>query len=172
MWWAFSYYNLIIYIKFLVIQPRRFKWKRVFKNRLVTPFKETSLCFGRQGLKTYHPSILTSKQLTKIVLLAKKAARKRQETERYFWVRTFPNTPTTRKVLNSRMGKGKGKFKGWSLMVKGGSMFCEFLRLKHGRLLYYKKQIESRIHSPLRTISLEKGNVPLFQFRSRMRKLS
>jgi ribosomal protein L16/L10AE len=45
----------------------------------------------------------------RLKLFLKKAARKTDKTLRRVWVNTFPHIPLTKKVIGSRMGKGKGK---------------------------------------------------------------
>jgi ribosomal protein L16/L10AE len=50
-----------------------------------------------------------NKAIFKIKLFLKKSVRRSNITNRLLWLNIFPHIPVTKKVIGSRMGKGKGK---------------------------------------------------------------
>ena len=67
------------------------------------------LNFGQIGLVLKKPIRLNSKKIFRIKLFLKKAAKRSDKTRRKVWINVFPHLPLTKKVIGSRMGKGKGK---------------------------------------------------------------
>lgn len=147
----------------LSIQPKNILRKRLHKRRrAIHPLHTSYLTFGDVGINLLRPFQMTTKQLGRFVLILKKTARKRDKTNRIFWVRLFPNFPLTRKVLNSRMGKGKGKYKCWSLRIAGNATIVELERIKFGRFLYLMKQIRARTTTLVCPIFQSPVRIPLF----------
>ena len=69
-----------------------------------------SLVYGQSGILNQNPHFLFfNKHLFKTKLFLKKAVRRSGITNRYMWFKIFPHIPVTKKVIGSRMGKGKGK---------------------------------------------------------------
>ena len=94
----------------MVLQPRKFKYKLLQKNRkLPVKRKLTKLNFGQIGLALRQPLRLNSKKIFRIKLFLKKSAKRSDKTRRRVWLNVFPHVPLTKKVIGSRMGKGKGK---------------------------------------------------------------
>lgn len=95
----------------MVLQPRRFKYKLRQKSRKLpaTQNFKKKLNFGQAGLMLKQPLRLNSKRLFRIKLFLKKAAKRSENTRRRVWVNAFPHLPLTKKIIGSRMGKGKGK---------------------------------------------------------------
>lgn len=95
----------------LVLQPRKFKFKLKHKRRRLNYNVRLTrkLIFGDAGLVLTKPLIINSKKMFRLKLFLKKAARRSDKTGRKVWVNAFPHLPLTKKVIGSRMGKGKGK---------------------------------------------------------------
>ena len=95
----------------MVLQPRRFKYKLRQKGRKLPILQNSKkkLNFGQAALVLTQPFSLNSKRLFRIKLFLKKAARRSENTRRRVWINAFPHLPLTKKVIGSRMGKGKGK---------------------------------------------------------------
>jgi len=55
--------------------------------------------------------LLKSNNLNNFKLILKKLTKKSNITKRKFWFNLFPQLPLTKKIIGSRMGKGKGKIK-------------------------------------------------------------
>ena len=79
------------------------------KNRKIIHFKHNKLNYGQVGLKLLQPLRLTSRHIFRFKLFLKKGSKRVDKTYRKLWFNIFPTLPLTKKVLGSRMGKGKGK---------------------------------------------------------------
>ena len=82
-------------------------------NKQTSPFQsqnQKKLQYGQFGLLNQNPNfLLFNKFLFKLKLFLKKSVRRSNITNRHLWVKVFPHIPVTKKVVGSRMGKGKGK---------------------------------------------------------------
>jgi large subunit ribosomal protein L16 len=130
----------------LKLQPKNFKHKRLFKNRILRHFNDSPfLKWGDIGLLILRPIQITSRRLSKFKLFLKRCVRKFDITARHLWFNAFPHLPLTKKTTNARMGKGKGKLNAWFTNVRGGIFLIEFLNVRHGRALYFMRQIFFRL---------------------------
>ena len=137
----------------MVLQPRKFKYKLLQKNRkLPVKRKLTKLNFGQIGLALRQPLRLNSKKIFRIKLFLKKSAKRSDKTRRRVWLNVFPHVPLTKKVIGSRMGKGKGKLSIWSVGLKTGHLLIEFKNLRTGRALYYIRQSRFKLKSSFKVI--------------------
>jgi ribosomal protein L16/L10AE len=93
----------------MLLRPRKFLYKTIQKPRAYITPKKVVTTFGPISVFTKRPLMLTSHKMFRIKLFLKKATRKTDKTGRYFWINLFPYLPLSKKVLGSRMGKGKGK---------------------------------------------------------------
>jgi ribosomal protein L16/L10AE len=105
----------------MLLRPRKVNFKSTHKKRSLntikltyTPsslfFKKKNLIYGQSGLLNKNPNFfIYNKHLFKIKLFLKKAVRRSTVTNRHLWFKVFPHIPVTKKVIGSRMGKGKGK---------------------------------------------------------------
>ena len=119
------------------------------KNRTICFFNITyKLKFGIIGLFLTQPLFLTGKHIHKFKLFLKKATKKHDKTYRKFWFNGFPSLPLTKKSINSRMGKGKGKTDAWFVKLRPGSFLFELKNLRQGRAFYFLKQMKIRISVP------------------------
>ncbi len=152
---------MIICVK-LLLKPRRFNYKKLHKQRkVVYSNSRITLNFGSCGLLLLQPLQLSSKRLIKFKLFLKRAVRKSDKTKRFFWFNGFPHLPLTRKPLGSRMGKGKGKVEIWFAQLKPGSFLFEFVNLRHGRALYFFKQMMIRLQVPSKPVFKNSFYLPL-----------
>jgi large subunit ribosomal protein L16 len=93
----------------LLLRPRKFTYKNIQKRRSLNKLVNKKLTYGNVGLLLTQPLRVNSRQIFRYKLFLKKASRKKDKTLRMLWFNAFPHLPVTRKVLGSRMGKGKGK---------------------------------------------------------------
>jgi large subunit ribosomal protein L16 len=99
----------------MLLRPRKINYKNSHKKRSYKKLKSklplnSKLIYGQFGLKNLNPNfILYNKHLFKLKIFLKKSVRRSNITNRYLWVNIFPHIPVTKKVIGSRMGKGKGK---------------------------------------------------------------
>ena len=129
----------------MLLNPRKFKNKNIFKKRSYVNFKRVSLSYGQYGLRLLQPLWVSNKQVFRYKLLLKKAAKRSDKTSRKVWFNLFPHLPLTRKVEGSRMGKGKGKLAGWVAKLSPGPCMFEFKNLRTGRAKYYCRQVMYRL---------------------------
>jgi len=99
----------------MLLRPRKTNFKNSHKKRSYKSIGHKlnlnhKLTYGQFGLKNENPNfLLFNKYLFKIKIFLKKTVRRSNITNRYLWVKAFPHIPITKKVIGSRMGKGKGK---------------------------------------------------------------
>ncbi len=79
------------------------------------------LAFGSFGIKTLEEALPTARPLAP----ARQAPTRYMKREAQLWIRTFPDTPTTKKPLDVRMGKGKGDPEYFVARVTPGPMLFE-----------------------------------------------
>lgn len=138
----------------MVLRPRKFIYKSKFKRRVFRSSINPKLSYGHIGLKVLQPLQFNSKYLFRLKLLVKKSARRSDKTRRRVWLNAFPHLPLTRKVAGSRMGKGKGKLSGWFSRTPSGINLVEFYNVRHGKALYYCKQVKHRLPVKSKVVSV------------------
>ena len=137
--------------------PKRYKYKRIFKNRTNYFFRKTNfLNFGQYGVLTLQFFILTARRIFRLKIYLKRSVKKPDITQRKFWFNASPHLPITKKPIGSRMGKGKGKTKKWFAPVKPGTILVEFRNLRHGRAIYFFQRLTFKLKS--RVVFLNKFN--------------
>lgn len=134
---------------FMLLQPRKFKYKTRQKSRSVAMAGEARLAYGDSGVRLLQPLRLTGRRIFRLKIFLKKAARKPDITKRRVWFNAFPHIPLTKKGKGLRMGKGIGKLSAWQVKVRGGVFLVEFRNLRPGRMLYFSKQLQNKL--PVRT---------------------
>ena len=139
-----TYFSIkILYIyKYImqIFQPKSSKFKKTRKGKLYQfDFKNNVLKYGNIGIKSIESGLINSYQLESIITSLKRKVKKKAK----IWIRFFPFIPITSKPLESRMGKGKGNLKYWSLKVACGSILIE---------LSYKQSMKSFIIRSLKEL--------------------
>ena len=105
-----------------MLQPKRTKHRKAQKGRIRNVAKRgTSIDFGSYGLKALEPIWLNNRQIE----AARQAMTRAMKREGNVWIRIFPDKPITRKPLEVRMGKGKGKPEFWAAVVEPGRILFE-----------------------------------------------
>lgn len=150
----------------MVLQPRRFKYKLRQKSRKLpaTQNFKKKLNFGQAGLMLKQPLRLNSKRLFRIKLFLKKAAKRSENTRRRVWVNAFPHLPLTKKIIGSRMGKGKGKLSIWSVQLYTGHILIEFKNLRNGRVKYYLRQSQYKLKGLFKVVWLPSHSIIFTNF--------
>lgn len=136
----------------VLLRPRKFNYKNIFKRRSVRKQKTAKLRYGQYAVQILKPLRLNSKQIFRYKLFLKKAVRKVDKTGRRAWFNIFPYLPLSKKVAGSRMGKGKGKLAGWASDLPSGINILELKNLRSGRATYYCRQIMHKLPVKSRTI--------------------
>lgn len=177
MTFYFQYFEFFVKIflsVFLVLQPRRFKYKSRHKLRKLSHVsnfkKDMQLNYGQVGLLISQPVLLSSRHIFRIKIFLNRSAKRSEDTRRKVWLNTFPHWPLTRKPIGSRMGKGVGKLKTWLSYLPTGTIFLEFKNLRIGRSFYFIRQLRFRLKcstKPIFNNSFDR-NLPLNFSRKRV----
>lgn len=109
-----------------MLSPKKSKFRKHHKgisfNKICVQTSK-NLIFGSIGLQMLVHAKLTPKQLDSILKVVKKNIKKTGK----IIIKGFPDTPVTKKPLETRMGKGKGNFDTWALKVKPGFILLEII---------------------------------------------
>ena len=150
----------------MVLQPRKFNFKVKQKKRRINFRSKPNnvLKFGQVGLILVSPFFINSKKIFRLKLFLKKSARRTDKTLRKVWVNAFPHIPFTKKVIGSRMGKGKGKLKIWFNKVTAGTILIELKNLRKGRAMYFLSQAKHKLKSKSKIIFITQSNLSVYNF--------
>lgn len=158
----------------MLLRPRKIKWKNSQKKRSHKFTKSkyitnSKLVYGQIGLKNLNCNYLFyNKYLFKLKIFLKKAIRRSAITNRHLWINIFPHLPITKKVIGSRMGKGKGKLSVWAAKIPFGITFIEFRNVRVGRGYYFFLQVIYRLSGLFRIIfKYNKKFIPLVSYKKR-----
>ena len=91
-----------------MLQPKRTKFRKQQKGRnRGLALRGSRVSFGEYGLKAVGRGRLTARQIE----AGRRAMTRRIRRGGKIWIRVFPDKPITKKPLEVRQGKGKGKCK-------------------------------------------------------------
>ena len=105
-----------------MLQPKRTKFRKQFKGRnrgLATAGSKVS--FGEYGLKAVERGRITARQIES----ARRAMTRHIKRGGKIWIRVFPDVPISKKLLEVRMGKGKGNVEYWVCKIQPGRVLYE-----------------------------------------------
>ena len=105
----------------MFLQPKKIKYKKIKKGKLVKFSYNNNLNFGTLGLKDLESGFISARQLES----ARQAMARKIKKKGKLWIKIFPNLPITKKPTEVRMGKGKGNVSHWVAKIKGGSVLFE-----------------------------------------------
>jgi large subunit ribosomal protein L16 len=104
-----------------MLQPKRMKFRKMFKGRNRGLANGTEVSFGTFGLKAVGRGRLTARQIES----ARRAMTRHIKRQGQIWIRVFPDKPITSKPLEVRMGKGKGNVEYWVCQIQPGKVRYE-----------------------------------------------
>ena len=104
-----------------MLQPKRMKFRKMFKGRNRGLANGTEVSFGTLGLKAVGRGRLTARQIES----ARRAMTRHVKRQGQIWIRVFPDKPITSKPLEVRMGKGKGNVEYWVCQIQPGKVLYE-----------------------------------------------
>jgi large subunit ribosomal protein L16 len=104
-----------------MLQPKRMKFRKMFKGRNRGLANGTEVNFGDFGLKAVGRGRLTARQIE----AARRAMTRHIKRQGQIWIRVFPDKPITSKPLEVRMGKGKGNVEYWVCQIQPGKVLYE-----------------------------------------------
>lgn len=128
-----------------VNKQKRFKDKLKLSDFVYN--KESELQFSDIGIKVNKSTVFTFKQIEAIKKTLFKVKKRIK-----VWMRINPTFPLTKKSSESRMGKGKGKYKCTVARVKKNQVIMEFNVLDFELLGNIKKSILSKLPVPASVI--------------------
>ncbi len=102
-----------------MLQPKRMKFRKMFKGRNRGLANGTEVSFGTFGLKAVGRGRLTARQIES----ARRAMTRHIKRQGQIWIRVFPDKPITSKPLEVRMGKGNVEY--WVCQVQPGKVLYE-----------------------------------------------
>lgn len=105
----------------MLLQPKRVKYKKIKKGKLVKFSYKNNLNFGTIGLKALESGFISARQIE----AARQAIVRKIKKKGKLWIKIFPNLPITKKPTEVRMGKGKGNVDHWAAKIRGGSVLFE-----------------------------------------------
>ncbi|WP_163938186.1 50S ribosomal protein L16 [Paraferrimonas sp. SM1919] len=104
-----------------MLQPKRMKFRKMFKGRNRGLASGQSVSFGEFGLKATERGRITARQIE----AARRAMTRHVKRQGKIWIRIFPDKPITNKPLEVRMGKGKGNVEYWVCQIQPGKVLYE-----------------------------------------------
>src|SRR5262245_58213035 len=91
-----------------MLQPIRTKFRKAHKGRIHgVATSGTSLAFGQYGLKALEPERVTARQIE----AARRALTRFMKRSGRVWIRVFPDVPVSKKPIEVRMAKARGRRK-------------------------------------------------------------
>ena len=105
-----------------MLMPKKVKYRKQQRGRMRgKAWRGSSLAFGDYGLKTLDAAWITDRQIEAgriaIARFVKRGGK--------IWIRVFPDKPVTKKLAETRMGKGKGAPEYWVAVIKPGRILYE-----------------------------------------------
>lgn len=105
-----------------MLMPKRVKYRKPHRRDLKGYAKGGKfVAFGEFGLQALECAWITARQIE----AARVAISRKMKKGGKIWIRIFPDTPFTKKPLETRMGKGKGNPEFWVAGVKRGRVMFE-----------------------------------------------
>jgi len=104
------------------LMPKRVKYRKSQRGKSAgKATRGNRIAFGEYGLQSLESGWITARQIE----AGRVAATHFLGREGKLWIRIFPHKSTTKKPLETRMGKGKGEPDEWVAVVKEGTMLYE-----------------------------------------------
>lgn len=105
-----------------MLQPKRTKYRKVFKGRNEgLSWNANQVSFGEYGLKATGRGRLTARQIE----AARRAMTRHIKRGGRIWIRIFPDKPISSKPAEVRMGNGKGNPEYWVAEIQPGKVLYE-----------------------------------------------
>ena len=104
-----------------MMQPKRMKFRKMFKGRKRGLSKGAEVSFGEFGLKAVGRGRITARQIE----AARRAMTRHVKRQGKIWIRVFPDKPITGKPLEVRQGKGKGNVEYYVAQTQPGKVLYE-----------------------------------------------
>ena len=104
------------------MQPKKRKYRKQIRVQMPgVSHRGAVVAFGEFGLKAIGRGWLSARQIE----AARKAISRHAHRGGKVWIRVFPDKPTTKKALGTRMGSGKGDIHEYVAVIKPGRILFE-----------------------------------------------
>ena len=131
-----------------MLMPKSTKFRKQHRGRRRgLAYRGSKINFGDFALQAVTRGWVTSRQIE----AARIAITHHVKRGGRVWIRVFPDKPTTKKPLETRMGKGKGSPEAWVAVVKPGRVLYEIKGVNEGlarealRRAAHKLSVRTRI---------------------------
>ena len=105
-----------------MLMPKKVKFRKQQRGRRAGAAKGGAhIAFGDFALQALEPGWITARQIE----AGRIAITRHVQRGGKIWIRVFPDKPSSKKPLETRMGKGKGNPEGWVAVVKPGRILFE-----------------------------------------------
>lgn len=105
-----------------MMQPKKQKFRKQFRGKMKgSVSRGANVDFGEYGMKAIERGWLSARQIES----ARKAIVKYTHRGGKVWIRVFPDKPTTKKALGTRMGSGKGDIFQYVAVIRPGRVLFE-----------------------------------------------
>lgn len=107
-----------------MLSPKKTKFRKKMRNVRALKGQAqrgNTIAFGDYALVAAEPCWMTNRQIE----AARIAMTRHVKRGGKVWIRIFPDTPYTKKPLETRMGKGKGNPEKWVAVVQKGTVMFE-----------------------------------------------
>ena len=105
-----------------MLMPKKVKYRKIQRGRMTgRATRGNEVSYGDYGLATTEPAWITANQIE----AARVAMNRYCKRSGRVWIKIFPDKPTTKKPLGTRMGKGKGAPEIWVAVVKPDRVMFE-----------------------------------------------
>ncbi len=106
----------------MALQPKKTKFRKTQRGSLKGLSKAGNfIAFGDYGMQALGRGKIKATELEACrIAITRFFSRKGQ-----VWIRVFPQTPVTKKPLETRMGKGKGGVDHWAVDIQPGRVLFE-----------------------------------------------
>ena len=104
------------------MMPARVKYRKMHRgSRAGIASRGHTVAFGEYGLQSLERCWLDTKQIEAARVAITRFMKRRGKV----WIRIFPDKSTTKKPLETRMGKGKGPLDSWVAVIRPANVLFE-----------------------------------------------
>ena len=111
-----------------MLMPKKVKYRKQQRGRRSGNAKGGDyIAFGDYALQAVEAGWVTARQIEAARIAISRAVKRGGK----LWIRVFPDKPSTKKPLETRMGKGKGNPEEWVAVVKPARILYELEGVTH-----------------------------------------
>ena len=137
-----------------MLEPKKQKYRQTFRGkRRGKAHRGSTLEFGEYGLKAKECGWVSANQIE----AARKAIRHYTKRSGRIWIRVFPDKPITKKPPEVRMGRGKGPFDHFAVVIKPGKILFEIAGVESEMAAEAMRRASHKLSIQTRFISREKA---------------